>query len=59
MVDYDHVILREKCPNMEIFLVSIFPEYGDLLRKSRYLVRMRENMDQKNNKNITQKTERF
>ena len=59
MVDYGHVILREKCPNMEFFLVSIFPEYGDLLRKSRYLVRMRENMDQKNNKNITQKTERF
>ena len=59
MVDYGHVILREKCPNTEFFLVSIFPEYGYLLRKSRYLVRMRKNMDQKNNKNITKNIERF
>ena len=43
-------VLREKCPNTEFFL-SVFSciqiEYGDLLRKSPYSVRMQENTDQK------------
>ena len=44
--------LREKSPNMEFFLVCIFPysewsEYGDLLHKSPYSVRIRKNTDQK------------
>ena len=47
--------LREKCPNTELFLVRIFllrTEYGDLLRKSPYLVRIylvriQENTEQK------------
>ena len=43
--------LREKCPNTEFFLVFIFPirtEYGNLLRKSPYSVRMREIRTRKN-----------
>ena len=50
-----HVLLQdpfhEKCPFSEFFQ-SVFSrirtEYGDLLRKSPYSVRMRENTDQKN-----------
>ena len=42
--------LREKCPYSKFFW-SVFPrirtEYGDLLRKSPYSVRMRENTDLK------------
>ena len=37
-------VLHEKCPYSEFFLVRIFP----LFRISPYLVRMRENTDQKN-----------
>ena len=43
--------LRKKFPNTEFFLVRIScirTEYGDLLRKSPYLVRIQENTDQKN-----------
>ena len=48
--------LRKKCPNTEFFLVRIFciwTECGEILRISvvrisTYLVRMRENTDQKN-----------
>ena len=42
--------LREKCPNKEIFLVRVFLyliEYGNLIRKSLYSVRIQENTDQK------------
>ena len=43
--------LREKCPNAGFFW-SVFScirtEYGDLLRKSPYSVRIQENTDQKN-----------
>ena len=42
--------LREKCPNMEFFLVPIFPywaEYEDLWSKSPYSVQIRETTDQK------------
>ena len=43
--------LREKYPNMELFLVRIFScirtEYGDLLYKSPYSVQIQENTDQK------------
>ena len=42
--------LREKCPNAEFFLVRIFlfwTKYGDLLSKSSYSDRIRENADQK------------
>ena len=43
-------ILREKCPNTDLFLVRFFlfcirTEY-DLLRKSPYSVRIQENTDQ-------------
>ena len=43
--------LRKKCPNMEFFLVQVFPyctEYRDIRRKSQYSVQTWENMDQKN-----------
>ena len=43
--------LCEKCPNTEIVLVGIFPYSdwnGDLLRKSPYLVKIRENTDHNN-----------
>ena len=43
-------ILREKCPNTELFYSVSFPirtEYGDLRSKSPYSVQMRENTDQK------------
>ena len=50
--------LREKCPNTEFFLVSIFPysdwiqtEYGEILRISLYSVQMRENTDKKKLRN--------
>ena len=39
-------VLREKYPNKEFFLFCIFPywtEYGDLMSKSPYSVRIREN----------------
>ena len=41
--------LREKCPNSFFWFKfsCIRTEYGDLLRKSPYLVRMQENTDQK------------
>ena len=42
--------LRRMCPNTELFwsVFSCIPiEYGDLLRKSPYSVRMQENTDQK------------
>ena len=42
--------LYEKCPNTEFFwsvFSRIWTEYGDLLRKSPYSVRIRENTDQK------------
>ena len=39
-------LLREKCPNMEFFLVCIFL-YSDWIRRSLYLVRIQENTDQK------------
>ena len=45
------VAMREKCPYLKFFW-SVFScirsEYGEILRTSPYLVRMRENMDQKN-----------
>ena len=43
--------LRKKCPYSEFFWSAfsrIPTEYGELLRKSPYSVRMRENTDQKN-----------
>ena len=43
--------MRKKCPHSEFFW-SLFSrmrtEYGDLLGKSPYSARMRENMDEKN-----------
>ena len=45
--------LHKKCPYSEFFWFvcsRIWTEYGYLLRKSLYLVRMRENTDQKNSK---------
>ena len=36
--------LRENCPNAEFFLTRI-SEYGDLLGKSPYSVRIQENAD--------------
>ena len=41
--------LRKKCPYSELFwpvFSSIRTEYGETLRISQYLVRMRENVDQ-------------
>ena len=40
--------LSEKCPNMELFLVRIFPHSDWIWRDTKYSVRMRENADQKN-----------
>ena len=48
--------LREKSPNAELFLVRIFlirTEYGDLLRKSQYSIRIQENTDQKQLRSFT------
>ena len=38
--------LREKCPNMEFFLVCIFLQLGWIRRDTKYWVRMREYTDQ-------------
>ena len=46
--------LRKKCPYSQFFWSVFFrirTEYGDILRISPYLVRMRENTDQKNSEN--------
>ena len=45
--------LRKKCPYSVLFwsvLSRIRTEYGEILRSSTYLVRMRENTDQNNSK---------
>ena len=43
--------MRENCPYLELFWSAfshIWTEYGEILRISRYSVRMRENVDQSN-----------
>ena len=48
---YSKLSLHEKCPKYGVFFWSIFSriqtEHRDLLRKSLYLVRVRETKDQK------------
>ena len=49
--DPTRLALRKKCPYSEFFWSSFFrirTEYGNLLHKSLYSVRMRKNTDQKN-----------
>ena len=46
----EHILLREKCTYLELFWSAfsrIRIEYGEILRISLYLVRMRKNADQK------------
>ena len=48
---YNWPELREKCPYSELFWSAfsrIWTDYGEILRISPYLVRMRENADQNN-----------
>ena len=48
-----HLLLREKCPNTELFLVCIFPHSNWIRRDTPYSVRMRENTDQQKFRSVS------